>query len=77
MKHKTPPRVELPPTPRTNAAFDLRHNQTCTITWFRQVLEEMERELIAAQSALEVANKPPTTPHVIIEEDAIKLPEAD
>jgi hypothetical protein len=85
MKHKTPPRVELPPTPRTNAAFDLRHNQTCTITWFRQVLEEMERELIASQAALEAATKGKSilgaketaTPHVIIEEDAIKLPEAD
>ena len=79
MKHKTPPKVELPPTPRTNAAFDLRHNQTCTITWFRQVLEEMERDLIAAQAALEVANKPTVakTPHVIIEADAAKLPEAD
>ena len=79
MKHKTPPRVELPPTPRTNAAFDLRHNQTCTITWFRQVLEEMERELIAAQAALEAANKPTVAkiPHVIFEEDAIKLPETD
>ena len=75
MKHKTPPKVELPPTPRTNAAFDLRHNQTCTITWFRQVLEEMERDLIAAQAALEAANKPTVakTP----EKDAAKLPEAD
>ena len=78
MKHKTPPRVELPPTPRTNAAFDMRHNKTCTVTWFRQVLEEMERELIATQAALEVANKPtPAIPHVIFEEDAMKLPEAD
>ena len=75
MKHKTPPRVELPPTPRTNAAFDLRHNQTCTITWFRQVLEEMERDLIAAQAALEAANKP--TVAKIPEEDAAKLLEAD
>ena len=79
MKHKTPPKVELPPTPRTNAAFDMRHNKTCTITWFRQVLEEMERDLIAAQAALEAANKPTVakTPHVIVEEDAVKLPEAD
>jgi hypothetical protein len=79
MKHKEQPRVELPPTPRTNAAFDLRHNQTCTITWFRQVLEEMERELIAAQAALENANKPTVAkpPHAIIEEDAVKLPETD
>ena len=85
MKHKTPPRVELPPTPRTNAAFDLRHNQTCTITWFRQVLEEMERDLIAAQAALEATTKGKdilnakeiAIPHVIFEEDAMKLPEAD
>lgn len=78
MKHKTPPRVELPPTPRTNAAFDLRHNKTCTITWFRQVLEEMERELIAAQAALEATKQTVSkTPHVFIEEDAIKLSEAD
>jgi hypothetical protein len=79
MKHKEQPRVELPATPRTNAAFDLRHNKTCTITWFRQVLEEMERELIAAQAALENANKPTVAkiPHVIFEEDAIKLPETD
>ena len=75
MKHKTPPRVELPPTPRTNAAFDLRHNKTCTITWFRQVLEEMERDLIAAQAALEAANK--QTAAKTPEADAIKLPEAD
>jgi len=79
MKHKEQPRVELPPTPRTNAAFDLRHNQTCTITWFRQVLEEMERELIAAQAALETANKPKDTKasHVVVEEDVLKLPETD
>lgn len=79
MKHKEQPRVELPPTPRTNAAFDLRHHKTCTIAWFRQVLEEMERELIVAQAALEMANKPKATkaPHVIFEEDAIKLPETD
>lgn len=68
MKHKTPLKVELPATPRTNAAFDLRHNKTCTITWFRQVMEEMERDLIAAQAALETANKPKV---------AIKLPEKD
>ncbi len=74
MKHKTPPRVELPPTPRTNAAFDLRHNQTCTITWFRQVLEEMERDLIAAQAALEGTKQ---TAAKTPEKDAIKLPEAD
>lgn len=82
MKHITPPKVELPPTPRTNAAFDLRHNKTCTIAWFRQVLMEMERELIAAQAALEDATKGrnilgagqrTATPHVIIEEDAVKL----
>lgn len=74
MKHKTPPKVELPPTPRTNAAFDLRHNQTCTITWFRQVLEEMERDLIAAQAALEATKQ---TVAKTPEEDAITLPEAD
>ena len=75
MKHKTPPKVELPPTPRTNAAFDLRHNKTCTITWFRQVLEEMERELIASQAALEAANK--QTAAKTPEKDAAKLLEAD
>lgn len=75
MKHKTPPKVELPPTPRTNAAFDLRHNKTCTITWFRQVLEEMERDLIAAQAALEAATK--QTVAKTPEKDASKLPEAD
>ena len=74
MKHKTPPKVELPPTPRTNAAFDLRHNKTCTITWFRQVLEEMERDLIAAQAALEATKQ---TAAKTPEEDAVKLPEAD
>lgn len=74
MKHKTPPRVELPPTPRTNAAFDLRHNKTCTITWFRQVLEEMERDLIATQAALEATKQ---TVAKTPEEDAVKLPEAD
>lgn len=74
MKHVTPPKVELPPTPRTNAAFDLRHNQTCTITWFRQVLEEMERELIASQAALEATKQ---TVAKTLKADAAKLPEAD
>jgi hypothetical protein len=57
MKHKTPPRIELPATPRTQAAFDLRHTKTCSIGYFKNVMEEMERDLIAAQQALQNATK--------------------
>jgi hypothetical protein len=58
MKHKTPPRIELPATPRTDAAFDLRHTKTCSIRYFREVMEAMERDLIAAQAALKDATQP-------------------
>ena len=61
MKHKTPPRIELPATPRTQAAFDLRHTKTCSIGYFKEVMEAMERDLIAAQKALEEARKPTVT----------------
>jgi len=57
MKHKTPPRIELPATPRTQAAFDLRHTKSCSIGYFKEVMEAMERDLIAAQQALEDATK--------------------
>ena len=57
MKHKTPPRIELSPTPETDAAFAIRHNQTCTIAHFRQVMEKMERERDAAQKALDNATR--------------------
>jgi hypothetical protein len=53
MKHKTPPKIELPPTPRTQAAFDLRHTKTCSIGYFKEVMEAMERDLIAAEQALD------------------------
>jgi hypothetical protein len=57
MKHKTPPRIELSPTPETDAAFALRHTKTCTIAHFRQVMEKMERERDAARQALKDAGK--------------------
>jgi hypothetical protein len=60
MKHKTPPRIELPATPRTDAAFALRHTKTCSIRYFREVMEAMERDLIAAQAALKDATQPKT-----------------
>lgn len=53
MKNKTPPRVELPATPETDAAFALRHTKTCTIAHFRGVMEKMERERDSARQALE------------------------
>ena len=43
----------MPPTPETNAAFDLRHTKTCTIAHFRQVMEKMERERDKALADLE------------------------
>jgi hypothetical protein len=58
MKHKQPPRIELAPTPRTNAAFDLMHTKHCSLTHFRQVMESLERDLIAANQALTDASKP-------------------
>ena len=58
MKHKTPPRIELPATPETDAAFDARHTKTCTIAHFRQVMEKMERERDAARQALKDAGMP-------------------
>jgi hypothetical protein len=57
MKHKTPPRIELTATPRTQAAFDLRHTKTCSIRFFKEVMEAMERDLIAAQQALDNATR--------------------
>jgi len=57
MKHKTQPRIELPATPRTQAAFDLRHTKSCSIGYFKEVMEAMERDLIAAQQALKNATK--------------------
>ena len=57
MKHKTPPRIELPATPETDAAFDARHTKTCTIAHFRQVMEKMERERDAALQALDDATR--------------------
>jgi hypothetical protein len=57
MKHKTPPRIELPATPETDAAFALRHTKTCTIAHFRQVMEKMERERDAAVQALDNATR--------------------
>jgi hypothetical protein len=53
MKHKTPPRIVLPPTPRTDAAFALRHTQTCTIAHFKTVMEQLEYDLIAALKRIE------------------------
>jgi len=66
MKHKTPPRIELPATPETDAAFDARHTKTCTIAHFRQVMEKMERERDAARQALKDAGMPsvPKMPEV-------------
>jgi hypothetical protein len=58
MRPKTPPRIELPPTPETDAAFDARHTKTCTIAHFRGVMEKMERERDAARKALADAGKP-------------------
>jgi hypothetical protein len=53
MKHKTPPRIVLPPTPRTDAAFALRHTKNCTIAHFRTVMEQLEYDLIAALKRIE------------------------
>jgi hypothetical protein len=71
MKHKIPPRIELPPTPRTNAAFDLMHTKHCSIKWFREVMESLERDLIAAKQALDDASKPTVAkaPKVVVEPD--------
>ena len=60
MKHKTPPRIVLPPTPRTDAAFALRHTKTCSIAHFRTVMEQLEYDLIAALKQIEASTaKPP------------------
>ena len=79
MKHKEPPRVELPPTPRTNAAFDLMHTKHCSITHFRQVMESIERDLIAAQQALADASKPTgaKAPKVVVNPDDQPVTEQD
>ena len=74
MKHKTPPRIELPATPRTQAAFDLRHTKHCSIGHFRAVMESIERDLIAAEQALDDANKPtvakmPKVVEKVVDED--------
>ena len=71
MKHKIPPRVELPATPRTKEAFDLMHTKHCSIKWFREVMEGIERDLIAANQALTDASKPTVAkaPNVIVEPD--------
>lgn len=78
MKHKEPPRIELAPTPRTKEAFDLMHTKHCSISHFRQVMESIERDLIAAEQALDDATrgkgakvtKPPADPQKeFIEED--------
>jgi hypothetical protein len=57
MKHKTPPRIVLPPTPRTDAAFALRHTKNCTIAHFRTVMEQLEYDLIAALKRIEELTK--------------------
>ena len=79
MKHKIPPRIELPPTPRTNAAFDLMHTKHCSITHFRQVMESIERDLIAAQQALADATKPTVAkaPKIVVNPDAQPVTEQD
>ena len=79
MKHKEPPRVQLPPTPRTQAAFDLMHTKHCSITHFRQVMESIERDLIAAQQALKDATKPtsPKAPKVVVNPDDQVVTEQD
>ena len=71
MKHKQPPRIELPPTPRTKEAFDFRHTKHCSIGYFREVMEGIERDLIAAQQALADASKPTVAKasKVIVEPD--------
>jgi hypothetical protein len=71
MKHKIPPKIELAPTPRTNEAFDLMHTKHCSITHFRQVMESIERDLIAAQQALKDATKPAgaKAPKVVVNPD--------
>ena len=62
MKHKTPPKVELPPTPRTDAAFALRHTKTCSIAHFRVCMEQIEFDLIAALEKIEASNAKPPKP---------------
>jgi len=69
MKHKTPLKIELPPTPETDDAFAIRHNQTCTIAHFRQVMEKMERERDAALQALKDAGKPTVAKIPMVIED--------
>lgn len=79
MKHKIPPRVELPATPRTKEAFDLMHTKHCSISHFRQVMENLERDLIAANQALKDATKPTgaKAPKVVVNPDAQVVAEQD
>ena len=79
MKHKEPPRVELPATPRTNEAFDLMHTKHCSISHFRQVMESIERDLIAANQALKDATKPTgaKAPKVVVNPDDQVVTEPD
>lgn len=79
MKHKQPPRIELPPTPRTKEAFDLRHTKHCSISHFRQVMESLERDLIAANQALKDATKPTgaKAPKVVVNPDDELVTEQD
>jgi len=79
MKHKIPPRVELPATPRTKEAFDLMHTKHCSLTHFRQVMESLERDLIAANQALADASKPTVAKasKVIVNPDVQPVTEQD
>jgi len=61
MRHKEPPRIDPEPTPETKAIFDLRHTKACSINYFREEMEKMERsrnKALADLAALKVPSKP-------------------
>ena len=62
MKHKEPPRLTPDPTPETKAIFDLRHTKACSIGYFREEMEKMERSRNKALAELAELKEAPTKP---------------